>query len=59
MRNQTCNCWVRTRPQEEQAGLRWGAHSITCPRYRIGLDPVDRIKDELNRIWGETQQRVN
>ena len=52
-RLKTCTCWVRSRPEVEQFGLRWGAHSRSCPVYRVSLDPVDREQDCENRDYGE------
>jgi len=52
-----CNCWVKQRPAEEQFGLRWGAHSLSCPMHRMSKDPVDREKDQANREYGETHFR--
>ena len=49
----TCTCWVRTTPPETQFGLRYGAHSLDCPRYRQSLDPCDRYDDAQIRDQGE------
>ncbi len=48
-----CTCWVKSRPREEQFGLRWGAHSISCPIFSVSRDPVDEMKDDENREYGE------
>jgi hypothetical protein len=48
-----CKCWVRNLNEEEQFGIRYGAHSLWCPTYREGLDPVDRLNDTDLRQRGE------
>ena len=41
-----CDCYVRLLSAETRFSLHYGAHSPTCPRYRVSLDPVDRENDE-------------
>ena len=40
-----CECWVASRSDEERFGIRYGAHCVGCPAFRMGLDPVDRAND--------------
>ena len=42
-----CKCYVRFLTEVERYGLHYGAHNIDCPQYRVSLDPVDRMHDEL------------
>ena len=52
---QVCNCWV-AHPgisEETRFGLRWGAHSKSCPTFRESLDPVDRAYDNDLRRHGD------
>ena len=51
-----CDCYVRNLSEEVRFGLHYGAHSSTCPRYRVSLDPVDRANDEEFRDTGEAIQ---
>ena len=47
-----CDCWVSERTEEEQFGIRFGAHNPTCPMFRPSLDPVDAVHDaELRRYY--------
>ena len=41
-----CDCYVRLLSAEARFSLHYGAHSSTCPRYRVSLDSVDRANDE-------------
>jgi hypothetical protein len=49
----TCNCWVSKASAETQFCVRYGAHSVTCPKHRPSGDPVDRMHDEELRRLGE------
>ena len=51
-----CDCYVRLLSAEARFSLHYGAHSPTCPRYRVSLDPVDRANDEDFR---EKHTRLN
>lgn len=44
-----CDCYVATLSPEDRFGLRYGAHALECPIYRVSGDPVDRAKDERIR----------
>mgnify|MGYP001574588179 CR=1 FL=1 len=48
-----CNCWVSGVADEIAFGLRYGAHSLSCPRYRRSGDPVDNAYDNDLRRHGE------
>jgi hypothetical protein len=50
-----CHCWVSRANVSAvtRFGLRYGAHSTTCPRYHESLDPVDRLYDNDLRRHGE------
>ena len=48
-----CRCYVRRLTEEARFGLRYGAHSLTCPTYHPSRDPVDRQADEDFRADAE------
>ena len=45
-----CTCWVSKESAEMRFGIRWGAHSLQCPQYRVSLDPVDALNDAELRL---------
>lgn len=49
----TCNCWVSLQHEHLQFMLRYGAHNTQCPRFRLSSDPVDQMKDKIDRMFGE------
>ena len=65
--SEDCDCYVRLLSEETRFSLHYGAHSPTCPRYRVSLDPVDRANDEefrekhtrLNELLGCEYDRAN
>ena len=48
-----CDCYVRLLSAEVRFSLHYGAHSSTCPRYRVSLDSVDQENDEEFRRESE------
>ena len=45
-----CTCYVQDLPPVVQFGLHFGAHSLSCPIYRVSRDPVDAQKDIEFRV---------
>lgn len=45
MSAQFCNCYVSKLKPETQFSLRYGAHALACPVYRVSRDPVDAADD--------------
>ena len=54
-----CTCWVADQSEEERYCIRYGAHSQSCPLYRVSLDPVDRTHDEELRAKQERAHHWN
>ena len=56
-----CDCYVAKLPEHDRFMLRYGAHGLDCPVYRVSSDPVDRISDKIARAFytegRETWQR--
>ena len=44
-----CQCYVKTLEPGQQFSLRYGAHALDCPVYRVSRDPLDRRRDQEAR----------
>ena len=50
--DKVCSCYVSELPEHISFAIRYGAHDRICSRYRVSLDPVDRMKDaDIRAYW--------
>ncbi len=48
-----CNCYVAHLSEYDRFVIRYGAHSLTCPKYRESGDVLDRQRDQEFRARHE------